>query len=192
MDSQFLTDALARVDMILKGGGWVMYVVLGVSFLLYKTIFGLLMFLRRVRFEDLHADRLKQMSEARPVSPRPGKNTSAYLQIEVVEEALSRFQHILSARLRYSKALVVAAPLLGLLGTVEGMLITFHGLSLQERHEITRSMAEGISRALLTTATGLIVAIPALFLINWIRRESHRHELRMLELKMQLMAQTKA
>jgi biopolymer transport protein ExbB len=176
---------------ILFASGWVMIALAINSVLLYKTIIGLLVFVRTVRFDDLHAEELRRLSGARRVA-RPGRNAFPNLQIEVVEETLTRFRSIMSARLRYSKALVVAAPLLGLLGTVEGMLITFHGLSLEQRHEITRTMAGGIYRALITTETGLIVAIPALFLINWIRRESRRHELRMLDVKMQLMAQTKA
>ena len=177
---------------VLIAGGWVMFPLGLNSLLLYKTIIGLLMFVRRVHFDDLHGDKLQRLAEARPVSPRPRKKTSAYLQIEAVEEALQRFHQIVAARLKYSKALTIAAPLLGLLGTVQGMLVTFHGLSLEQRHEITRTMAEGISRALITAETGLIVAIPALFLINWIRRESQRHELRMLDVKVQLIAQTKA
>ena len=55
-------------------------------------------------------------------------------------------------------------------------------------NQLTRNVAEGISRALITTATGLFVAIPALFLINWIKREFQRHELRILEQKMRLLA----
>ena len=177
---------------VLLAGNWVMVALAINSLLLYKTIIGLLMFVRKVRFEELQAEKLQRLSEAKPVSPRAGKKISAPLQVEVVEETLTRFQQIVGARLRYSKGMTVAAPLLGLLGTVEGMLITFRGLSLEQHSEITRTMAEGVRWALITTESGLIVAIPALFLINWIKRQSHRHELRLLDLKVQLMAQTKA
>jgi biopolymer transport protein ExbB len=177
---------------IFVAGGWVMAALAIISLFLYKTILGLLMFVRGVQFDELRGENLQRLAEARTQTVRTRKKTPADLQIEVVEELLRRFQQLVGARLKYSKALVIAAPLLGLLGTVQGMLVTFHGLSLEQRHEITRTMADGIWQALVATEAGLIVAIPALFLLNWIRRESQRHELRLLETKLQLLAQTKA
>jgi biopolymer transport protein ExbB len=54
------------------------------------------------------------------------------------------------------------APLLGLLGTVTGMIATFNAITVFGSGE-PRLMAGGISEALLTTAAGLIIAIPILF-----------------------------
>jgi biopolymer transport protein ExbB len=66
--------------------------------------------------------------------------------------------------LRVMKICVHAAPLLGLLGTVTGMLATFGALASGSGGEKTMGMvAEGISQALVTTETGLIVALPGLF-----------------------------
>ncbi len=61
------------------------------------------------------------------------------------------------------KLLAGVAPLLGLLGTVVGMIITFQAISLFGTGD-PKLMANGISQALVTTALGLIVAIPLLFL----------------------------
>jgi len=62
------------------------------------------------------------------------------------------------------KICVTAAPLLGLLGTVTGMLATFGALASGSGGEKTMGLiAEGISEALITTETGLIVALPGLF-----------------------------
>jgi biopolymer transport protein ExbB len=66
--------------------------------------------------------------------------------------------------LRVMKICVSAAPLLGLLGTVTGMLATFGALASGSGGEKTMGLvAEGISEALITTETGLIVALPGLF-----------------------------
>ena len=67
-----------------------------------------------------------------------------------------------------------AAPLLGLLGTVTGMihtfrLITFFGIG------DARLLADGISEALVTTEAGLCVAIPALLCHAWLTRMVRRH-----------------
>ncbi|MBE7557728.1 MotA/TolQ/ExbB proton channel family protein [bacterium] len=62
------------------------------------------------------------------------------------------------------RVLVGAAPLLGLLGTVTGMLATFSALASGAGGEKTMAMiASGISEALITTETGLVIALPGLF-----------------------------
>ncbi len=58
--------------------------------------------------------------------------------------------------------IVAGAPLLGLLGTVLGMISVFQAVA-SAGTGITEGLSTGISRALITTATGLIIAIPALF-----------------------------
>lgn len=66
--------------------------------------------------------------------------------------------------LRVMKICVSAAPLLGLLGTVTGMLATFGALATGSGGDKTMGMiAGGISEALVTTETGLIIALPGLF-----------------------------
>jgi len=66
--------------------------------------------------------------------------------------------------LKIMKICVGAAPLLGLLGTVTGMLVTFNALATGSGGEKTMAMiAAGISEALITTETGLIIALPGLF-----------------------------
>ena len=66
--------------------------------------------------------------------------------------------------LRVMKICVNTAPLLGLLGTVTGMLATFGALASGSGADKTMDMvAGGISEALITTETGLVIAIPGLF-----------------------------
>ena len=62
-------------------------------------------------------------------------------------------------RMGMIRACIVVAPLLGLLGTVTGMIDTFQGI-LHGGH--VAEMSEGISKALLTTQYGLAIAAPAL------------------------------
>lgn len=65
--------------------------------------------------------------------------------------------------LRVMKVAVAAAPLLGLLGTVTGMLTTFRGLAEGGGGEKTMSLiASGISEALITTETGLVLGLSGL------------------------------
>jgi len=66
--------------------------------------------------------------------------------------------------------LASAAPLLGLLGTVTGMISTFTAVTLHGTGN-PQALAKGISEALITTQSGLIVAIPALFFHNYLVRK---------------------
>jgi biopolymer transport protein ExbB len=61
------------------------------------------------------------------------------------------------------------SPLLGLLGTVLGMIQAFEVMASAAGGAKPDELAGGISQALITTATGLIIAIPVLVLYNWIK-----------------------
>ncbi len=79
--------------------------------------------------------------------------------------------------LRVMKVCVSSAPLLGLLGTVTGMLATFGALATGGGGEKTMSMiAGGISEALITTETGLIIALPGLFFQYQLTRGHERYK----------------
>ena len=71
-----------------------------------------------------------------------------------------------------------AAPLLGLLGTVQGMVTTFDTITLYGNSNPVL-LADGISEALLTTQSGLVIAFPVLLL-------KHRIEDRIFYIKKQL------
>ena len=79
--------------------------------------------------------------------------------------------------LRFMKRAVSTAPLLGLLGTVTGMLATFDALASGAGGQKTMELvAGGISEALITTETGLVIALPGLFFQFHLARERDRHE----------------
>ncbi len=71
--------------------------------------------------------------------------------------------------INYLSDIVAVAPLLGLLGTVLGMIQAFHAVPLQSASIKTTLLAAGISKAMVTTASGLVVAIPALIAYSYFR-----------------------
>lgn len=81
----------------------------------------------------------------------------------LIDEAVMREIPKLTRGEALIKLLAGIAPLLGLLGTVVGMIITFQSISLFGTGD-PKLMANGISQALITTALGLLVAIPLLFM----------------------------
>ncbi len=94
-------------------------------------------------------------------------NESADANTETLElrlsEAVLKETPKLNKMLAFLKIIAVVAPLLGLLGTVTGMINTFQAIQLYGTGD-PKLMAGGISQALVTTVLGLVVAIPMVFL----------------------------
>ena len=75
------------------------------------------------------------------------------------------------------KICIGVSPLLGLLGTVTGMLTTFSALATGSGGEKTMGLvAQGISEALITTETGLVLALPGLFFQYHLSRQHERYK----------------
>ncbi len=93
---------------------------------------------------------------------------------EKIERLFDNFQRqekaVYERDMSVLQALVTASPLLGLLGTVMGMISTFNALAYKSAG-MTELMASGISQALITTKFGLVVALPGLFGLSVIRRQ---------------------
>ncbi len=88
-------------------------------------------------------------------------------------EAILRETPKFSAMLPMLKIIAVVAPLLGLLGTVTGMIVTFQAITLYGAGD-PKLMAGGISTALVTTVLGLVVAIPMVFLHTLVSSRARR------------------
>jgi biopolymer transport protein ExbB/TolQ len=93
--------------------------------------------------------------------------------IAAAEEAIAG--HLIFEKMRMDRGLIIIgttgsnAPFIGLFGTVLGIIKAFHDLSL-ETAEAATSVMSGISEALVATAIGLMVAIPAVVLYNYFQR----------------------
>lgn len=108
--------------------------------------------------------------------PSPREIQRSYAAFEL--DQMARVER----RLPFLAVLISSAPLLGLLGTVAGMLITFSGMAAGNDAPID-TISTGISKALVTTQAGLVIAIPAAFLLALLKRHT---ETTHLELQQQL------
>jgi len=89
---------------------------------------------------------------------------------EGIEEAASSVIHDLERYLNMLGTIAAIAPLLGLLGTVFGMIEIFSGF-MSDGQTNTPVLASGIGKALITTAAGLSVAIPTVFFHRYLLRK---------------------
>ena len=90
------------------------------------------------------------------------------VMIEAIEEAGRHVMHDLERYLNPLATIASISPLLGLLGTVMGMIRTFRAVTISGIGDPS-ALAGGIAEALVTTAAGLIVAIPSLVAYRYFR-----------------------
>ena len=83
------------------------------------------------------------------------------LREEVLSLWLQNQQKRLSAGIRWLQMIAGLAPLLGLLGTIIGLIQAFEAISLERGPIEPHMLAEGLGVAMKTTAAGLIIAVPA-------------------------------
>jgi biopolymer transport protein ExbB len=93
---------------------------------------------------------------------------------KAVEDVGSRRVRALGSSLRPFSVIAVTAPLLGLLGTVVGIIIAFRDIALSDAMGKPEALAVGIAQALITTATGLAIAIPVQAAYYWFRARIDR------------------
>ncbi|WP_269542066.1 MotA/TolQ/ExbB proton channel family protein [Cerasicoccus fimbriatus] len=162
---------LQEVWPVWEKGGWLMPFLALLALVIYYTAFELwrdasrwpLARLLKLSENDLTADKLPP-ELSRPLSaPTPADSARGF-------DSLRR--HILQRldrRMAFLAILTSAAPLAGLLGTVTGLLATFRQLALSSGG-IAEGAASGLYEALISTQTGLIIAIPAYMALYALRR----------------------
>jgi len=183
---------VGRVFEIWLSGGWVMVPLFVLAVLLYTQAIQLLLYVRRASFDPKSESQwfewVRSPEQARgrvaEVIHYTQEGVSSAKQIRNrFEEIRLAFLSLIDRRTRFVGTLVGAAPLLGLLGTVLGMLQTFFGISTSGGTETAGVVAAGISEALVTTQTGLTIALPGLFIVMVIRRQRHGLEARIARLE---------
>ena len=96
-----------------------------------------------------------------------------------VEEASSNVRMRLERNLNMLGIIASISPLLGLLGTVVGMITVFANINLVDGSSNSDLLASGISEALITTAFGLLVAVPGLIFYKYFLARVNLHMLNM-------------
>jgi biopolymer transport protein ExbB/TolQ len=91
-----------------------------------------------------------------------------------VEEATLEMTPKIQKRTHYLAAIANVATLLGLLGTVAGLIVAFHAISGAEPGEKATLLAKGIANAMNCTCFGLILAIPCLFFHSVLQSKTNR------------------
>jgi len=163
-------------------GGILMLPMAALAFLIYWTALDLYFRISRKQFLTVTPKQLAEWVAApEKATPRIREIIEfCSYQIQSLQQLRDRFQEARSAyipridrRIRFLAILVSISPLMGLLGTVMGMLTTFDGLTLYAGRTLDL-VAAGISEALITTQTGLMIAIPGMVLLFMVQRRRNQ------------------
>jgi len=187
LEEKFLTFALMGVEWVL----WLLVLlsVLCLAIAIERAVFGALNRTPKTVLEPAlgtfmntgdTAELRKRLADATGVEARviqSGLNALEHGGSDAADAAMAGT--LAHERLRMDRGLIVLgtvganAPFIGLFGTVLGIIQAFHELSLADA-EAAQGVMSGISDALVATAIGLLVAIPAVVLYNFFQRRNKR------------------
>jgi biopolymer transport protein ExbB len=155
-------------------GGSIMYMLGGVACILYAYCFASLAYVNRGNLNNKQESKwLGWIEEPEKAEGRLGEALCYVLHGPrlTIKTVGRRFEEIrinlvssIDRRILVINTLVAAAPLAGLLGTVSGMLAMFTGLAQGTGASGMEKVASGMQEALITTQTGLTIALPGLFI----------------------------
>lgn len=168
-------EMMTTIREFLDTGGQVLVVIAGVICVLWLLIF------ERLAFVFLSYKGVKKQLQNTWHARSDKKSWYAH-QIRLA--MVARGRATLSTNLMIIQSLVVLCPLLGLMGTVTGMIEVFDVMALSGSGN-ARSMASGVSRATIPTMAGMVGSLSGVFASTWLQRNAKR-ETQLLEDSMPL------
>lgn len=190
-------DSIQDVTKVWTDGGWVMMPLALTGIVMYYIALELLLYFRRRDYQriaqEVWAEWVKDPSRGEGEVGEIIRYTQD--EISSLDAIQNRFSEIQAAkmprinqRLAFLQVLVTAAPLMGLLGTVLGMIDTFGALH-RGGGNVVDLISSGIAKALITTETGLLIALPGYFMAYRIRSKRNGYQAFLTQLESATMQQ---
>jgi biopolymer transport protein ExbB len=175
---------------IIKSGGWLMLPILGCSIIALAIILERFWSLQKKRVapdnlvarvwkldndDRLDSEAVKKIRDSSPLgrilsAGLLNRSSSREVMRESIEETGRHVAYELQHFLTTLGTIAAISPLLGLLGTVVGMIQVFAVITSVGVGD-PGELANGISKALITTAAGISIAIPSIFFVRFFRRK---------------------
>lgn len=164
----YLVELWESIRDFLGTGGDVLYVVMGALFLMWVLMIERYWFLAGV-FPKMKQDIIDKWNAR--------QDTTSWYAHKIREAWISEADEKLNARILLIKTCVAICPLIGLLGTVTGMIAVFEIMAVQGTGN-PRLMASGISMATIPTMAGMVAALSGMFFASRlearVRRAKHK------------------
>ncbi|GHF16910.1 TonB2 energy transduction system inner membrane component ExbB [Kordiimonas sediminis] len=164
-----LNEALIAIQTFMERGGDVLYMILLVTFIMWVLI------IERLWYFTLEYK--KQRNRVIDAWEARAERKSWYAH-KIRTAMISEITDGLEAGVPTIKTLVALCPLIGLLGTVTGMIEVFDVMGSQGSSN-ARAMAAGVSKATIPTMAGMVAALSGIFLSTYIERRAKRESERL-------------
>ena len=155
-------DATASIRDFIDLGGPVLYAIAFTLFLMWTFILERLWFFYRV-----HPARKREIVEAW----ESRADTTSWYAKRIREQMISTTNVALKQNIGLIKALIAICPLLGLMGTVTGMVSVFDVMTYSGSGN-ARAMAAGVSRATVPTMAGMVAALSGVYFGTWLEHKA--------------------
>ena len=159
-----LYDALDAIRRFLEAGGPIMTWIAVLTFVMWTLMYERFLYFRRAMKRDIQDVIISWESR----SERQSWNAK-----QVRRLLISRTREKLNQSLPMIKTLVALCPLLGLLGTITGMIEVFNIMAVTGGGD-ARAMAGGVSQATIPTMSGMVAALSGVFGLTYISRVVNR------------------
>lgn len=160
----WLIDAIEAIRDFMGLGGPVLYVIAATIFVMWVLIVERLMFFRST---------MKQLSKEIYEEWESRSERRSWNAIQIRELRISQFSAAVNRGIAMIQTLVALCPLLGLLGTVTGMIAVFQVLAVSGSGNV-RAMAAGVSQATVPTMAGMVGALSGVLLVTLLSRRATR------------------
>lgn len=166
----FLSDSLNSISEFMDRGGPVLWLIALLLFVMWTLMFERLWYLSTGHKQNVRAALAEW--EAR-------RDKSSWHAHAIRQQLISHVSVNAKTTIPLIEALVVICPLLGLLGTVTGMIEVFYIMAVTGGGD-AKQMSGGVARATIPTMAGMVGALSGIFASNWIKHKSNR-EMQLLE-----------
>ncbi len=164
----WLSDLSATLQEFMELGGDVLWAIMLVLLLMWTFILE-----RMWYFKMVHPKRVREIIAAWDARV----DTTSWHARQIREAMISEASGDLSRHLLMIKTLIALCPLLGLLGTVTGMVEVFEVMAISGSGN-PRSMASGVSKATIPTMAGMVAALSGVAMSTYLQRKAaHEREL---------------
>jgi biopolymer transport protein ExbB len=184
---------LQEVIGIFTDGGTVMIALAVVAFLLYTSATAALVYVMQGNLNSKERERWPDWIDRPDAAKGRVGEVIRYaihgprLSIKRVQRRFDEVREVLilsiDRRLVVIGTLIAAAPMTGLLGTVGGMLDMFDGLAAGGGKQSMAMIASGMKEALFTTLTGLVIALPGMFIALVVREQRNKVDAALAQLQ---------
>ena len=161
---QVFFDAFDAIREFMERGGDVLFLILIVTFLMWVLIIERLWY-----FRAIYGKEASKIVEAWVARPERQSWYASKIRLAMVSEARLN----LNQGVGVIKTLVAVCPLIGLLGTVTGMIEVFDVMAFMGSGN-ARAMASGVSKATIPTMAGMVAALSGIFMSTYIERKAKR------------------